>query len=102
MNFDSMSYCAQNNSQSIIVWILKRILNTVGVVLILLHLSGCGSKSEFRKISLEEYRSKMQAGWLGQMAGVGWGAPSEFRFNGMIIPEDEVPQLPEVFGRLWI
>jgi len=33
----------------------------------------------------------MKAGWLGQMAGVGWGAPTEFRFNAMIIPEDKVP-----------
>jgi len=33
----------------------------------------------------------MKAGWLGQMAGVGWGAPTEFKFNGIIIPESEVP-----------
>ena len=25
------------------------------------------------------------------MAGVGWGAPTEFVFNGRIIPEEEVP-----------
>jgi len=33
----------------------------------------------------------MKAGWLGQMAGVGWGATTEFKFNGMIIPEENVP-----------
>ena len=26
------------------------------------------------------------------MAGVGWGAPTEFKFNGKIIPEDKVPK----------
>ena len=54
--------------------------------------TSCTMNKEFRKISLEEYRSKMTAGWLGQMAGVGWGAPTEFNFNGTIIPENEVPE----------
>ena len=34
--------------------------------------------SEYRKISVDEYISKAKAGWIGQMAGVGWGAPTEF------------------------
>ncbi|MFC1783687.1 ADP-ribosylglycohydrolase family protein [Planctomycetota bacterium] len=33
----------------------------------------------------------MKAGWIGQMAGVGWGAPTEFRYLERIIPENEVP-----------
>ena len=33
----------------------------------------------YRKISVEEYRDKMQGGWIGQIAGVCWGAPTEFR-----------------------
>ena len=45
-----------------------------------------------RRITVSEYKSKMTAGWIGQMAGVGWGFPTEFRFKGEIIPEDEVPQ----------
>ncbi|MBI9060231.1 MAG: ADP-ribosylglycohydrolase family protein [Labilibaculum sp.] len=62
------------------------------VVMIAILLMSCGSKKDVRKISIEEYRSKMKAGWLGQMAGVGWGAPTEFKFNAMIIPEDKVPE----------
>lgn len=58
---------------------------------ILFILTSCSTDREYRNISLEEYRSKMKAGWLGQMAGVGWGAPTEFKFNAIIIPEDEVP-----------
>ena len=26
------------------------------------------------------------------MAGVGWGAPTEFKFTGVIIPDDKVPE----------
>ncbi len=44
-----------------------------------------------RRIPVEEYRDKMAAGWIGQMAGVGWGAPTEFRYKGLIIPEENVP-----------
>lgn len=47
--------------------------------------------TEVRRISLKEYRSKMQAGWIGQMTGVTWGAPTEFKFKDQIIPADKVP-----------
>ena len=47
---------------------------------------------EFRRLSLAEYRDKMAAGWIGQMVGVGWGAPTEFKWKGEIIPEDKIPQ----------
>lgn len=67
----------------------------IGVLILVVGLWSCGSKHNFRKISVEEYRSKMKAGWLGQMAGVGMGAPTEFKFNGMIIPEDKVPTWDE-------
>lgn len=45
-----------------------------------------------RRILVSEYRDKMMAGWIGQMVGVGWGAPTEFQFVGKIIPEDKVPE----------
>ena len=47
---------------------------------------------EYRKISIEEYRDKMKGGWIGQIAGVCWGAPTEFRYCGRIIPENEMPK----------
>jgi hypothetical protein len=44
----------------------------------------------------------MTAGWIGQMAGVGWGAPTEFQFNGRIVPEGEMPQWkPEYINQFW-
>lgn len=45
----------------------------------------------FRRLSVEEYRDKMKAGWVGQIAGVCWGAPTEFKFVDRIIPEESVP-----------
>jgi len=53
-----------------------------------------------RRLPVKEYVDKMKAGWLGQMAGVGWGAPTEFRFRGVIIPEDQMPQwTPETINQ---
>jgi len=46
---------------------------------------------EFRRLPVSEYRDRMAAGWIGQMAGVGWGAPTEFKYTGAIIPQDMVP-----------
>lgn len=46
---------------------------------------------EFRYLSVEEYRDKMKGGWVGQIAGVCWGAPTEFKFVDRIIPEDQTP-----------
>jgi hypothetical protein len=45
-----------------------------------------------RRLSVKEYRDKMKAGWIGQIAGVAWGAPTEFRFKDQIIPEDKMPK----------
>ncbi len=44
-----------------------------------------------RTIDLAEYTDKMQAAWIGQMAGVGWGGPTEFHWTGEIIPADRMP-----------
>jgi len=45
-----------------------------------------------RRIGVDDYVDKMKAGWIGQMAGVGWGGPTEFHHKGEIIPVDEMPQ----------
>ena len=51
---------------------------------------GSASAKE-RRISVEEYRDKMKAGWIGQIVGVAWGAPTEFKFRDEIIPADKMP-----------
>ena len=63
-------------------------------IIIILTLTGCSKTTDpnvFRRLSLNEYIDKMKGGWIGQMVGVGWGAPTEFRFQGVIVPEDRMP-----------
>jgi hypothetical protein len=48
--------------------------------------------AETRKLPVAEYLDKMKAGWIGQMAGVGWGAPTEFHWQGKIGPAAEMPK----------
>jgi hypothetical protein len=47
---------------------------------------------EFRRLPVKVYRDKMKAGWIGQIAGVSWGAPTEFRYRDQIMPADKMPR----------
>jgi hypothetical protein len=85
------------------------ILMAVAVVLSVAFIVGCQydercgfrlGLGEVRCITVEDYVDKMKAGWVGQMAGVGWGGPTEFKFKGEIIPEDKMPQWkPEMINQ---
>lgn len=44
-----------------------------------------------RTISLASLRDKIEGGWAGQMIGVSYGAPTEFRFLNRVIPEKDLP-----------
>ncbi|MGK7396683.1 MAG: ADP-ribosylglycohydrolase family protein [Candidatus Cyclobacteriaceae bacterium M3_2C_046] len=60
----------------------------------------CQPAREGRMISEKEYLDKMKAAWIGQMAGVGWGAPTEFKHIETVIPEDQVPEWkPEMINQ---
>jgi hypothetical protein len=50
-----------------------------------------GDDSQFRKLPVDEYVSKMKASWIGQMAAVGWGQRSP-RWQTQIMPLDIVPK----------
>jgi hypothetical protein len=57
-----------------------------------------------RRLPAEEYRDKMFGGWVGQIAGVAWAAPTEFKWNDVIIPMASVPKwkpetINEAFGQ---
>ena len=55
---------------------------------------------QYLRITAEDYISKMKAGWIGQMAGVGWAAPTEFNYLERTIPDDEVPEWkPEMINQ---
>jgi hypothetical protein len=73
----------------------------VGLVLlaVLVQAASAANAAEFRRLPVKEYRDKMKAGWIGQIAGVSWGAPTEFKFRDQIIPEDKVPKwTPEMIN----
>lgn len=59
--------------------------------LIFTQTAAAETETTYRRLSLKEYRDKMKSGWIGQMAGVTWGAPTEFKFNDKIIPTEKVP-----------
>src|SRR5512139_816588 len=46
----------------------------------------------WRRLPVREYRDRMKAGWIGQIAGVSWGAPTEFKYQDKIIPEEAMPR----------
>ena len=64
------------------------VFKKIGISLIGLVVAvSCGQAGAAeRRISVAEYRDRMQAAWIGQVAGVAWGAPTEFKSNWKIIP----------------
>jgi len=48
------------------------------------------AEAAVRRLPVKEYRDKMKAGWIGQIIGVSWGAPTEGRYR-QIMPEKDVP-----------
>jgi len=74
---------------------MRRVISllTIASLIMFAHVSvATAAQGEFRRLPVDEYVDKMKAGWIGQMAGVGWGGPTEFRWRGEIIPEDEMPK----------
>ena len=56
-------------------------------------LLGCSSTpAGLDAIPLAELDDRIAGGWAGQMIGVSYGLPTEFRFNNQIIPEDRLPE----------
>lgn len=55
------------------------------LVLVFFVLSLCSAFSQTRQISISQLQDKIRGGWAGQMIGVSFGAPTEFRSNGKII-----------------
>jgi len=79
--------------------------NVTMILFALLSLGTLGaSGSEYRRLPVKEYRDKMKAGWVGQIAGVCWGGPTEFKFRDQIMPATAMPawtpgMINEAFGQ---
>ncbi|MDO5554399.1 MAG: ADP-ribosylglycohydrolase family protein, partial [Planctomycetia bacterium] len=67
-------------------------LSRIGIFCLTLLAVTTLNAQETRRIKVSDWRDRMQAGWVGQMAGVAWGAPTEFKFNDVLVPEDKVPE----------
>lgn len=64
-----------------------------GFVMVLGNVAAQESASApMRRLPVRDYLDKMKAGWVGQMVGVGWGGPTEFQWNGKIMPADAMPE----------
>ena len=57
-------------------------------------LTASGADEKVRRISVKEFRDKMEAGWIGQILGVSWGAPTEGQYRE-IMPEEKMPPFSE-------
>ena len=67
---------------------------TIVAALLAVALVSCSSVVEpaSQEIPLAELRDKIAGGWAGQMIGVTFGAPTEFRHLEKIIAEEDLPQ----------
>jgi len=62
--------------------------------------SGKGLAAAKRSLTLAELEDKVRGGWAGQMIGVTYGAPTEFRFQGKINESPRVWKPEELAGAL--
>ena len=74
-----------------------RVVTTVlAFVFILVAAANAGAQAAaVRRISRAALEDKVRGGWAGQMIGVSYGAPTEFKSNGKII-EGEIKWSPEM------
>ncbi len=80
-HLSAQSFCRDSAGRGLFLALLA------GVVL-----AASARAAEFRRLPVKEYRDKMKAAWIGQIAGVSWGAPTEFKWKDQIIPEDKMPK----------
>ncbi len=66
---------------------VKKLLIIIILTSLLVAISA-NTANHTKSISLNELEDKIRGGWAGQMIGVGWGAPTEFRSLQKIIAGD--------------
>lgn len=56
-------------------------------------MGGCAAtKPKSRTLTASDYLDRMRGGWIGQIIGVGWALPTEFKYPSRIVPADDVPE----------
>ena len=76
---------------------INRRSNPILIVLGLLiaSVSGCRgpaaeNQTTSQRIDLTALEDKIRGGWAGQMIGVSYGAPTEFQYLGVLVPEENL------------
>jgi hypothetical protein len=70
---------------------MRRTLIFLSVMVPLIFTPAPAQQSSVRRIPRSALRDKIEGGWAGQMIGVSYGAPTEFRAMGKIL-EGELPK----------
>ena len=70
---------------------MKRLFQIAGGLTLLTAIALSQNQSS-REITRAELRDKIEGGWAGQMIGVSYGAPTEFRFRQAMVPDDRLPE----------
>lgn len=68
-----------------------KVVKIVSAVLSTMIFAGCMTCESVRTISVEDYRDKMAGGWFGQIIGVTYGWPTEFKKAGTLFEDKELP-----------
>jgi hypothetical protein len=74
---------------------MKSAIGITTVVSLALVCAASGQGSRTRDMSRKELRDRIAGGWAGQMIGVSFGAPTEFRSNGAINEKPLPPWTPD-------
>ncbi len=72
----------------------KVLLSIIAILIAVIGSLAADSATGPRNITLQVLENKIRGGWAGQMIGVSYGAPTEFRSNGKI-NEGEIKWSPE-------
>ena len=64
----------------------------VGAVAVAMAFSVGAVRAAERTILVDDFRDRMEGAWIGQSAGVAYGSPTEFRWNGSIVPAERMPK----------
>lgn len=68
-----------------------KVVKIVSAALSTMIFAGCMTGESVRTISVEDYRDKMAGGWFGQIIGVTYGWPTEFKKAGTLFEDKELP-----------
>ena len=69
---------------------------------IVLLVTGCGgATADTVTLSREVLLDKIKGGWAGQTFGCTYGGPTEFKYNGTIIPDEYEIPWPDNYIKWW-